>query len=296
MPEMPEVETIPRGLDATIRGARIEWVTVLWPPFIDTTLAVLDTAVVGYRINAIRRRGKLLVLDLNNGWHLLLHLKMTGQVVVHRRCRIIAFGGHPTTNIVGLMPNSWTRAMFMLSVSRTLFVNDERKFARLRVVTTADFAVDPFLSRIGPEPLSDDFSLPVLKKRLARHRSASVKAVPLDRTTVAGIGNIYADECLHMARIDPERPTANLEPIRVILRDAVDHCGTSFPSFIHDGRHHDSYLDHVRVFGRQGQACPVCGTSIQRIRVAGRSTNYCPHCQRRTTIPSPQRHRAVVPR
>ncbi|MEO7127749.1 MAG: bifunctional DNA-formamidopyrimidine glycosylase/DNA-(apurinic or apyrimidinic site) lyase [Rhodoferax sp.] len=289
MPEMPEVETIRRDLDTTVRGARIESVTVLWPPFAGATQAVLDTAVVGHRIVGIRRRGKALILDLDRDWHLLLHLKMTGQIVVHQRGRVIAFGGHPTANMIGPMPNPWTRAVFTLSAGRTLFVNDQRKFARLRVVTTADLAADRFLSGMGPEPLGEGFSLAVFKARLTRHRSAPVKAALLDQATVAGIGNIYADECLHMACIDPRQATARLKPvqlrrlhqaIRAILHDAVGHCGTSFPSFINDGRHHDSYLGHVRLFGRQGQPCPVCGTPIERIRVAGRGTNYCPRCQR----------------
>lgn len=297
MPEMPEVETLRRALDATVRGARIESVAVLWRPFIDATKAVLDTAVVGHRISAIRRRGKALILDLGGDLHLLLHLKMTGQVVVHRRDTVVAFGGHPTANMVGPMPNSWTRAVFTLSAGRTMFVNDQRKFARIRVVTTAELAADPFLSGMGPESLSDDFTLAAFKERLARHRSAPVKAALLDQATVAGIGNIYADECLNMARIDPRQPIASLtgaqlrrlhEAIRATLRDAVDHNGTSFPGFINDGQHHDSWLDHTRLFGRQGQPCPVCGTLIERIRVAGRGTNYCPHCQR-ASPPGPPR-------
>ena len=292
MPEMPEVETVRRGLDATVLGARIESVNVLWPPFIDATRAVLDSAVVGHRIGAIRRRGKALILDLGGDWHLLLHLKMTGQVVVHRRGRLVTFGGHPTANIVGPMPNNWTRAIFKLSASRTLFLNDQRKFARLRLITTTDLAADPFLAGMGPEPLDDNFSLAVFKHRLARFRSAPVKAALLDQSTVAGIGNIYADECLHLAHIDPRQPTASLtlaqirrlhRAIRVILRDAVEHCGTSYPSFIDDGQHRDSYLDHARLFGRQGEPCLVCGTRIERTRVAGRGTNYCPHCQHEVT-------------
>lgn len=292
MPEMPEVETIRRGLDATVRGARIESVAVRWSPFVMATRAVLDAAVVGHRIEATRRRGKLLILDLGGTWHLLVHLKLTGQIVVHRRGRLVAFGGHPTANMVGAMPNAWTRVVFTLSAGRELFVNDQRKFARIRVVTTADMAADPFLSSLGPEPLGDDFTLAVFRQRLMRHRAAPIKAALLDQATVAGIGNIYADECLHLARIDPRQPTASLTPtqvrrlhraIGVILRDAVEHCGTSYPDFVDDGRHHESYLGHARLFGRQGQPCPVCGTRIERIRVAGRGTNFCPHCQYRAT-------------
>ncbi|MGH3967170.1 MAG: DNA-formamidopyrimidine glycosylase family protein, partial [Mycobacterium sp.] len=159
MPELPEVEVVRRGLDATVRGARIETVQVLWPPFVEATPAKIRTAVIGHRIGAARRRGKLLILDLDHDYHLLVHLMMTGQVVVHRRGRPVLAGGHPTPNILGPMPNPWTRAVFALSGSRMLFVNDSRKFGRIRVVNAAELAAELFLTRLGPEPLSNDFTV-----------------------------------------------------------------------------------------------------------------------------------------
>jgi formamidopyrimidine-DNA glycosylase len=245
--------------------------------------------VIGHRIDAIRRRGKLLILDLDDEWHLLAHLKMTGQMVVQRRGHTVLAGGHPTPNILGPMPNTWTRAMFTFDGHRTLFVNDQRKFGRIRVVTTADLAEDHFLTHLGPEPLSQGFTVAILEAQLARHRSAPIKAALLDQTTIAGIGNIYADECLHMAGIDPRQPTASLtrtqirrlhKAIRTVLRKAVDHGGTSFAAYVNEARHRDTFLAHARLFGREGQPCIVCGTMIERIHVAGRGTNYCPHCQR----------------
>lgn len=306
MPELPEVETLRRGLDATVRGARIEAVDVRWPPFITATRATIDSAVVGHRIRTIRRRGKALIFDLGCDWHLLLHLRMTGQVVVHRHGRPVVFGGHPTANITGPMPNGWTRAVLVLSAGRTLFVNDHRKFARIRVVTSAELSTDAFLSRMGPEPLDGDFTLSVFRKRLLRHRSAPVKAALLDQQTVAGIGNIYADECLHLARIHPRQPTSSLtaaqlrrlyKAVPAILHDAVEHFGTSFPEFADHGRHIDTWLDHARLFGRQGQPCPVCGTPVERTRVAGRGTNFCPQCQPAMALPAVVRRatRAVRP-
>jgi formamidopyrimidine-DNA glycosylase len=289
MPELPEVEIVRRGLDARVRGARIEKVQVLWPPFVAATPTKIHAAVIGHRIGAARRRGKLLILDLNQDFHLLVHLMMTGQVVVHRRGRPVLAGGHPTSNILGPMPNRWTRAVFALSGSRTLFVNDSRKFGRIRVVSTAELAADPFLRHVGPEPLADDFTVAVFQGRLARHRSAPVKAALLDQTTVAGLGNIYADECLHVARIDPRQPTASItsaqsrrlhDAIQTVLREAIEYGGTSFASYVDEAGHREAFLAHARLFGRQGLPCVVCGTSIERIRVAGRSTNYCPHCQR----------------
>ncbi len=289
MPELPEVEIVRRGLDATVRGARVEAVQALWPPFVEASPARVRTAVIGHRIRAAQRRGKLLIVDLDHDFHLLVHLKMTGQVVVHRRGRAVLAGGHPTPDILGPMPNPSTRAVFTLSGSRTLFVNDLRKFGRIRVVSTAELANDPFLLRLGPEPLSDDFTDAVLRAHLARHRSAPIKAALLDQTTIAGLGNIYVDECLHMAGIDPRQPTGSITPaqvrrlhdaIQTVLRDAIEHGGTSFASYVNEARRRETFLAHARLFGRQGQPCVVCGTPIERIRVAGRGTNRCPHCQR----------------
>lgn len=147
--------------------------------------------------------------------------------------------------------------------------------------------------------LSNDFTVRAFQARLVRHQSAPIKAALLDQTTVAGIGNIYADECLHLARIDPRQPTAGItsvqvrrlhEAIQVVLRDAVDHGGTSFASYVNDARNRETFLARPRLFGRQGQPCVVCGTPIERIRGAGRGTNYCPRCQRMkgtTTAHSP---------
>lgn len=286
---MPEVETLRRGLESNIRGARIESVAVIWPPFVVAPLAHFSSAVVGQQISEIRRRGKALIVDLSGGSHLLLHLKMTGQIVVHEHDRIVLFGGHPTANITGPMPNAWTRMSFTLNAGRILYVNDQRKFARIRLVNTEELAADPFLLTLGPEPLSDEFTLATFRQKLARHRSAPIKAALLDQTTVAGIGNIYADECLYAARIHPRQPVASLtsanlrdlhRAIRSVLRDAVAHNGTSFPDFIQDGRHRDTWLDRAQLFGREGKPCLACGTAIQRIRVAGRGTNFCPQCQR----------------
>jgi formamidopyrimidine-DNA glycosylase len=193
VPEMPEVEVVRRGLDAAVRGARIQAVTVLWSPFVDATPAIVDTAVIGHRITPIRRRGKMPILDVDDRWHLRVHLKMTGQIVVHRQGQTVVAGGHPTPNILGPMPNTWTRAVFALDGHRTMFVNDQRKFGPIRVVTTAGLAEDPSVSHHGAEPLSEGFTLAQFDAQLVRHRSAPIKAARLDQTTIAGIGNIYAD-------------------------------------------------------------------------------------------------------
>ncbi|MGH3971019.1 MAG: DNA-formamidopyrimidine glycosylase family protein, partial [Mycobacterium sp.] len=151
MPELPEVETVRRGLDAAVRGRRIDAVTMLWRPFVDTADGAVE-AIVGQRIAGVRRRGKVLIVDFKSERSLLLHLKMTGQVVIHRRGRIVFAGGHPTPSLLGPMPNDTTRVTLTLTGNITVYVNDSRKFGWMRIVTTAALQADPFLSRLGPEP------------------------------------------------------------------------------------------------------------------------------------------------
>ena len=294
MPELPEVETLRRGLEATVLGARIRSVDLPWRPVVAAPDALLRP-LVGRRLAAVRRRGKGLVVDLDRDLHLLLHLKMTGQLVVVRDGATVLAGGHPSPGLLGPMPNPSTRAVLALSGGRVLFFNDQRKFGWIRVLDTAELSVDPFLARLGPEPLGDEFSLPSFRARLASHPRAPGKAVLLDQSTVAGLGNVYTDEALHRARIDPRRRCADLSDddvrrlhasIRATLGDAVEHGGTSFAAYVNDARGRETYLArHGRVFGRAGQPCPVCGTPIARIRVAGRGTSLCPHCQRAPGVP-----------
>jgi formamidopyrimidine-DNA glycosylase len=287
MPELPEVETIRRGLAATLVGRRVESLDLRWPGTLSAPDGTLDL-LLGHAITGVRRRGKLLLLDLDGGGHLLVHPMMTGQLVVVEDGRTLFAGGHPSRSMLGPMPNATTRAVFGLQGGRRLYFNDGRKFGRMRIEDDDALAADPFLERLGPEPLSEEFSLGDFRARLARHARAPIKAVLLDQSVVAGIGNIYADEALHRARIHPRRPAGSLAPaesrrlhaaIRRTLALAVEHGGTSFADYVNADRGRGSYLAHARVFRRQGKPCRVCGTTIERTRVAGRGTNVCPHCQ-----------------
>lgn len=288
MPELPEVETLRRGLDARLPGKRIESVKVLWRPSFDVAQTAIDALVVRHQITGVRRRGKALILDLDDGWHLLLHPKMTGQLVIREHGRTTFVGGHPSRSMLHTMPNVTTRVVFALKNRTWLFFNDQRKFGWIRLLNTAALSGDPFLSKLGPEPLSEEFTCTGLQERLNHHPRAPIKAVILDQSTLAGVGNIYADESLHVARLDPRRTAGGLTPaevtrlyeaIRAVLGAAVDHGGTSFVDYINDFRQSGTFLTGARVFQRNGQPCRICGTTIQRISVAGRGTNICPHCQ-----------------
>jgi len=289
VPELPEVETMRRGLLATVASKRVEGVDVLWERSFDAPQSVIDRVVVDHRVVGIGRRGKVLIIDLDDGFHLLLHPRMTGQLVVTEHGSTRFAGGHPSRSMLAPMPNVTTRVIIRLSGDTVLFVNDQRKFARITLVDTPALLADPFLKRLGPEPLSEAFNVADFREQLRRHARAPIKAVILDQTTVAGVGNIYADESLHLARIHPQRPAGTLSAatvtrlhhaIRAVLSAAVEDGGTSFEDYANVFRGRGSHLTGARLFRRQAQPCLVCGTCIRRTRVAGRGTNHCPRCQR----------------
>lgn len=290
MPELPEVETIKRGLETAIVHQRLTGVEVLWPKSIDAPAAVIDQAVTGARIKALRRRAKVLMWDLDNGFSLLFHLKMTGQLVLISGSETLFAGGHPTESMLGeRLPDRSTRVVFSLESGEKVYFNDQRKFGWIKLVPTAEVEQDTLVARLGPEPLSDEFTLAGLQAELRAHKGAPVKAVILDQSTVSGIGNIYADESLHLAKIHPARLAGSLSPaearrlhqaIKTIIGLGVEHGGTSFAHFVNALRGKGDYLQHARVFRREGQPCPECGTVVEKIRVAGRGTHFCPKCQK----------------
>jgi formamidopyrimidine-DNA glycosylase len=289
VPELPEVELVRRGLDTTIVGRRVEAIEVRSASSPAVPAARLKRAVQGGRLTAVARRGKVLIVELDSGAHLLVHPMMTGQFVVTGNGRTLFTGGHPSRSMLGPMPNQTTRIVFRLSGGRALYFNDARKFGRIRLLDSgAPLSADQFLARLGPEPLGDEFTLAGFRSQLERHRRAPIKAVLLNQSVLSGVGNIYADESLHLARVHPARLAGWLngtesrrlhDAIRRIIGLAIDCGGTSFADYADPAREPTGYLARARVFRRQGEPCPVCGTVIERIRVAGRSTNICPRCQ-----------------
>ena len=242
----------------------------------------------------------MLIFDFDNGFHLLLHLRMTGQLVVTEHGQTVFAGGHPSRSMLAPMPDGTTRAVIRLAEDMVAFFNDQRKFGRLKLVDGASLAADPWLTSLGPEPLSDLFTPASLLGQLSHHRRAPIKAVLLDQSTLAGLGNIYADEALHLARIHPLRPAGSLSEkevrrlrasIREVLTVAINAGGTAITDSASDPSGGGGWMARARVFQRQGQPCPVCGTRIERVRVAGRGTNLCPRCQ-----PPPSRHLLVARR
>lgn len=270
MPELPEVETVARGLRSSLPGRSITGVQVGWPRSIASCPPdEFAQRLVGRRVRTVGRRGKYVVVGLDVG-HLLIHLKMSG------RLRVVP-ADEPVDNHV--------HVVFGLDNGMQLRFHDVRKFGRVYLVDD----VSEVTARLGPEPLSDEFTLELFRQLLER-RSGRLKSLLLNQEFLAGLGNIYADEALFAARLHPLRSAGTLTPaeqedlydaIRLVLRRAVASRGTTLT----DGGYTDSegqsggYQDQIAVYGQTGNPCPRCEALIERIVIGGRSSHYCPVCQ-----------------
>ncbi len=273
MPELPEVETIRRDLTPLLVGRTIERVGI--HPGAER-LAVthaprsLERELEGRTVEGIGRHGKYLLLRLDDGRTWVVHLRMTGSLV------------HTTADAP---PHLFERARMDLDDGSSLRWNDMRKFGTWHLVADPHEA----MPKIGPDALSEECSVEWLRDRFKTRVQSSVKAALLDQSVCAGIGNIYADEALWIAKIDPRAPAATLRPRQVTklraavletLNDSLGNRGSSFSDYRDglgsEGLHHIQ----VHVFRREGKPCERCGHEIEKIRLAGRGTHFCPHCQR----------------
>jgi formamidopyrimidine-DNA glycosylase len=288
MPELPEVEYVARQLRQTLIGRVISDVRVNWPrtiahPDVSTFCAELP----GARVLGIDRRAKYLLISLSADQTLLIHRRMTGNLLLFPA----ASGDEPWEET----PDPYCRAVFLLDDGRRLVFTDPRKFGRIALYPMSD--ISEALNGLGLEPLSEDFTPEALGKLLAG-RSRQMKPLLLDQTYIAGIGNIYADESLFRAGIHPLRRAESLTPeevarlhaaIRAVLELGIEHGGTTF------GRHQDIFgeagrnREHLSVYQRDGEPCLRCGTPLVRVVVAQRGTHFCPTCQ-----PGPQAVEVLV--
>jgi len=283
MPELPEVETIRRGLEKHIVGKTITGVEV--------RLARLFTGeaheLVGSRIEAIRRFGKGLVIDLSNGYSITAHVKMTGQFV-HEGNESKGF--HPNLITPFHLPDKHTHVIFTLrdidGGESTLYYNDIRQFGWLKVVKTTEVKNQPFFKALGPEPFAD-LTLPLFKK-IVISSTMPIKPLLMDQGKISGIGNIYANDALYASCIDPRRRSNTLAPLELeslftaileVLEEGLRHGGASETNYIQVDGGKGSYQDHFLVYGKSGKKCVRCGSIIERIKQGGRSTFFCPTCQ-----------------
>lgn len=273
MPELPEVETVVRGLRAPLIGHCIESMWYNWENSIATPHPnEFEQRVIGQTVKAISRRAKYIVIELDSDL-LLVHLRMTGRLYVAD----IAEENEA---------DKWVHVKFGLDRDKELRFSDSRKFGKVYLTDS----LDKVTSSIGPEPLDDAFTLDAFKERF-KNRNKMIKTLLLDQNFLAGVGNIYADEALHRAKIHPERNANSLKPaeierlyetIRLVLNMGIDHEGASIDWYRKpDGTRGESQ-NHFLVYGQDGQICQTCnGALIEKMRLGQRGTHFCPNCQPR---------------
>jgi formamidopyrimidine-DNA glycosylase len=286
MPELPEVETVRRGLADLIIGKVVTSESHDTEKGFPNAEADVKEFLLGATITDVRRRAKVLMIDLSIGYSLLIHLKMTGQLVFVGDTRFGA--GHPNDSLVNDLPDKSTRVTLTFTDTSKLFFNDQRKFGWMRLMPTVEIPNIDFMQKVGPEPLADDFTPKEFMQRFARRSKTNIKAALLDQSIVAGVGNIYADESLWGAKLHPKRLVGSVteqefttlfHELREVMNLAVEKGGSSNHTYVNAEGKKGSYMDFARVFRREGLPCPRCGTTIEKLRVAGRGTHVCPHCQ-----------------
>lgn len=271
MPELPEVETIRRGIAPHLLGQRIDRLEVRerrlrWPIPLG-----LEQALAGQQIDSVERRGKYLLIGLERGT-LLLHLGMSGSL------RLLP---------AGLPAEKHDHLDLVLNQGQMLRLRDPRRFGAL-LWTTEDPLGHPLLRALGPEPLGENFDGATLY-RASRGRRSAIKALIMDSKVVVGVGNIYANEALFAARVHPAHPAGRIghercarlaAVIQQVLTEAVTQGGTTLRDFLREDGRPGYFAQRLQVYGRAGEPCPSCGAPIEQQRIGQRSSFYCPRCQR----------------
>lgn len=288
MPELPEVETVRRQLAPHLLGQTITGVEVFHAKTAGHDSTIEDR-LLEKTITGVDRVGKLLIISFSDAadLYLLIHLKMTGQLLYQPPHNQIVAGGHTLqASDHAELPNRHTRTAFSFADGSTLYFNDMRLFGYTKLTDAAGLATAR--AGFGPEPIDLAFDLTWFTEALRKKRTP-VKAALLNQAFVSGLGNIYVDEALFRVGIRPTRNTNRITKTEArdlgkaagdVMREAIAVGGTTFQHFVDTGGQAGNFTDHLQVFGRQGAPCYTCATPIVKIRAAGRGTHYCPHCQK----------------
>ena len=274
MPELPEVETIVEELNQVLPGERIKSVQIHYPGCIKGDVAFFQENVSGKKIEKVRRKGKLLLLDLDANGHIVCHLKMTGQLLWEKG------------NKQNSMLDKYTQLVFCLDSDNCLLFRDKRKFGYLAFFKSAqELNKWDFIANLGPDAL--EITTQDLK-RLLGNKKTKLKSFLMDQKMIAGIGNIYADEALHEAglhpclkgyELDSEQIARLHNALRSVLARAIKAKGSSFSDYVNSSGNAGSFQEEFCVYGCKGKECKHCGAVLESIRVSGRNSTYCPCCQ-----------------
>ena len=318
MPELPEVETVRCGLAELLPGRVVARVMVFdSPKSFPNAPADVEQFLYGSRVTAVRRRAKVLMIDLDTRYTLVVHLKMTGQLVFRqgsshgarvspkksRGPRKVAqdfsadtareiddfAGGHPNDSLIGELPDRSTRVQIDFVDGSRLFFNDQRKFGWVKLLPTDEVKNLPFMQKVGPEPLDPNTRAEDFIQRIRRRQNSMIKPAFLDQAVIAGVGNIYADEALWAAHIHPQTRVRNVSDqqlntlfneLRQILQLSIDQGGSTDRNYVDAEGRKGNYLTFAHVFRREGQACHRHpDQEIIKLKVGGRGTHVCPVCQ-----------------
>jgi formamidopyrimidine-DNA glycosylase len=282
MPELPEVETVVRRLTEVLPDKIISKVEVLRQKSFQGNPAWLKNK----KIEHVSRRAKMIRLHIEGKRDLLVHLKMTGQLIFVEGGKKIG-GGHPTEDWINDLPGKHTRVIISFKDRSTLFFNDMRVFGWLKLVDDKQLAVE--YGKYGPDVNIEEVTVDYFKKVFA-HRKMPIKLALMDNSVLPGVGNIYANEALWQARVHPQRPAKSLanqewravhQAVKKVIDKGIEAGGTTF-----DGKFVDvsglagKYQHQLKVYGQAGKTCPRCGTMIEKVKIGGRGTQFCSHCQK----------------
>jgi formamidopyrimidine-DNA glycosylase len=287
MPELPEVETIRQDLIKVLVGRKITGVEIINKKAIKSSPASFKKILLNKKIKNIDRIGKLMMVDLEGKDFLLVHLKMTGQLIYRRKDKVIEGGHSLSVALTRDFPPKYTWVIWSFDDGAKLCFSDMRKFGYLKIVDDKDKA--KIVAKYGPEPLTKNFTYPNFIKALGK-RTAPIKSLLLNQALIAGIGNIYADEACFEARIFPGTPANKLTEvekkdlytaINFILKKAIKHKGTTFKDYLSPHGKKGNFSDFLQVYKRDKQKCFRCEKGvIANKKIGGRSSRYCPVCQK----------------
>lgn len=288
MPELPEVETVRRGLSRALPGKMIVDFESDWPKAHNRPVAEYRRRLKGKKIRSVDRRGRLLIFNLAQGARIMVHLKMTGQLVYRGRGHCLV-GGHPIEQSCAALPNKFTHAIFSFSDRSKLFFNDVRKFGWVKLYDQRELEQALRKMKLGPEPLGPEFSLQYFQAQIKSRPRSKVKVFIMDNKVVVGVGNIYSDEVCFFAKVRPNRPVGSLkegeikrlhEGIIRILTAAIKAQGTTFSNYVNSNGEAGAYTRKLQVYGRYGKKCLKCGGEVRRLKLGGRTSSFCPRCQK----------------
>lgn len=283
MPELPEVETIRLQLAKKIVGLKITDFEVDTPKIFSGNKSQL----LGRKIKGLRRFAKVLVIDLDSKLSILIHLKMTGQLIYQKGSERVA-GGHPIPPLNLPVPNKTTHAVFTFDNGAKLFFNDLRKFGWVKLVDTKGQEIAELEKEFGIEPLSSKFTIEYFSEKLKKYKNRPVKLAIMEQSLTPGVGNIYASEALFLAKLNPNRKVSSLTNTEVwnlysgvknALAIGLKYGGASASSYIKPDGERGVYLDYANVYNKEDEKCKRCGAIIQKEKIGQRGTYFCPKCQ-----------------